>query len=147
MPAWHVHCHECGMSEFTKTIDRLTKEIESFAAKFVPDETLDSFLPSADLVDAGTEYRIRLDVPGITKDQLNVDVSEGTLTVRGERAADDSGTFLKRERRYGAFLRSFTLPDAVTKKDITARFKDGVLTLTVKKTVVDADATHIDIQD
>lgn len=135
------------MSEFTKTLDRLSKEIESFAAKLLPEDMLDSFLPAADLVDAGTEYLIRLDVPGITKDRLKVDLVDGTLTVRGEREADESGTYLKRERRHGAFLRSFTLPDTVGKKDITARFKDGVLTLTVKKTVVDADATHIDIQD
>lgn len=135
------------MSEFTKTLDRISKEIESFAAKLLPEDMLDSFLPAADLVDSATEYLIRLDVPGITKDRLKVDVTDGTLTVRGEREADESGTYLKRERRHGAFLRSFTLPDSVGKKDITARFKDGVLTLTVKKTVVDADATHIDIQD
>jgi HSP20 family protein len=135
------------MSEFTKTIDRLSKEIESFAAKLLPEDMLDSFLPSADLLDAGDEYRIRLDVPGISKDQLKVDVADGTLTVRGEREADEKGTYLKRERRHGAFLRSFSLPEPVGKKDITARFKDGVLTLTVKKTVVDANATHIDIQD
>lgn len=135
------------MSEFTKTLDRISKEIESFAAKLLPEDMLDSFLPAADLVDSATEYLIRLDVPGITKDRLKVDVTDGTLTVRGEREADESGTYLKRERRHGAFLRSFTLPDSVGKNDITARFKDGVLTLTVKKTVVDADATHIDIQD
>lgn len=135
------------MSEFTKSLNKLTKELESFAAKLLPEEMLDSFLPSADLVDAGNEYHIRLDVPGISKDRLKVDVADGTLTVRGERDADETGTYLKRERRYGAFLRSFTLPEPVGKKDITARFKDGVLILTVKKTVVDADATHIDIQD
>ncbi len=135
------------MSEFTTSLNKLAKELESFAAKLLPEDMLDSFLPSADLVDAGTEYLIRLDVPGISKDRLKVDVADGTLTVRGERDADESGTYLKRERRHGVFLRAFTLPEPVGKKDITARFKDGVLTLTVKKTVVDADATHIDIQD
>lgn len=135
------------MSEFTKSLNKLTRELESFAAKLLPEELLDSFLPAADLLDAGDEYRIRLDVPGISKEHLKVDVADGTLTVRGEREADETGTYLKRERRYGAFQRSFTLPEPVGKKDITARFKDGVLTLTVKKTVVDADATHIDIQD
>lgn len=135
------------MSELGKTLGRLTKELESFAAKLLPEDMLDSFLPHADLLDAGDEYRIRLDVPGISKDRLKVEVADGTLTVRGERDAEESGTYMKRERRFGAFMRSFTLPEPVGKKDISARFKDGVLTLTVKKTVVGSDATRIDIQD
>lgn len=135
------------MSNLGNTLNRLTKELESIAAKILPEDLLDSFLPDADLIDAGAEYQIRLDVPGMTKDQLKVEVADGSLVVRGERTIETEHTFIKRERRFGTFHRSFSIPESVTKSDISARFKDGVLTLTVKKNTVDAGDTTIDIQD
>lgn len=135
------------MSNLGNTLNRLTKELESIAAKILPEDLLDSFLPDADLIDAGAEYQIRLDVPGMTKDQLKVEVADGSLVVRGERTIETDHTFIKRERRFGTFHRSFSIPESVTKSDISARFKDGVLTLTVKKNTVDAGDTTIDIQD
>lgn len=135
------------MSNLGKTLGRLTKELESIAAKILPEELLDSFLPDADLIDAGTEYHIQLDVPGMTKDQLKVEVADGSLVVRGERSIETEHTFIKRERRFGTFHRSFSIPESVTKSDISARFKDGVLTLVVKKNQAEAGDSTIDIQD
>lgn len=135
------------MSNLGNTLNRLTKELESIAAKILPEDLLDSFLPDADLIDAGAEYQIRLDVPGMTKDQLKVEVADGSLVVRGERTIETEHTFIKRERRFGTFHRSFSIPESVTKSDISARFKDGVLTLTVKKNTIEAGDTTIDIQD
>ncbi len=135
------------MSNLGNTIDRLAKGLESMASKLLTEESLDRFLPDADLIDDGTEYRILLDVPGMAKGQLKVEVVDGSIVVRGERDIDSEATYIKRERRFGTFHRSFSIPEPVHKKDITARFKDGVLTLTVKKNVDEAGDSTIDIQD
>jgi HSP20 family protein len=121
------------MATIGNTLNRITREIESLVGTILPPEVLDSYLPAADIADTPDALLIRLDVPGLSKSQLTVTVQDGTLTVRGERATDALGTYTKRERRYGAFQRTFTLPDGVVKSDVAAGVKDGVLTLTVTK--------------
>lgn len=130
-----------GMNTLGDTIARLAKDVETFARTILPEDLHDRFLPDADLVDAGEAYLIRLDVPGLTKRHLTITVLDGTVTVSGERQAQADGAFLKRERRHGAFQRSFTVPGGVAKSDITATVKDGVLTLTIRKHVGKDDTT------
>lgn len=121
------------MATIGTTINRLARELESLVGTILPPEVLDSFLPIADIADTPEALVIRMDVPGLSKSQLKITVQDGTLTVSGERPAESLGTYTKRERRYGAFQRTFTLPDGVVKSDVAAGVKDGVLTLTVTK--------------
>lgn len=92
--------------------------------------------PRVDLAESDEAYEIYLDVPGMTKDDLEINFHEGTLTVRGERKQlhrEEDTKFVRVERRYGQFYRSFTLPKAIITDDISAAYDNGVLTITVPK--------------
>jgi HSP20 family protein len=92
--------------------------------------------PASDVYETEAEFLIAIDLPGIERSALEVNVDENRLTVRGERAAEDSGT-----RRGGAggrpsgrFLSRFgPLPPSVDQKNIAADYKDGVLRLRLPK--------------
>jgi HSP20 family protein len=81
-------------------------------------------------------YEISLELPGVEADAIDVSVEDGHLTVKGEKRIEreEKGrTYFFSEREYGAFQRSFRLPLDVQADDITADFKNGVLTLKVPK--------------
>lgn len=93
--------------------------------------------PQADLTETDEAYTIRLDVPGVTKDNINVNLQGNSLTISGERSGDWSAEGEERvrvERVFGTFNRTFTLPEAVDHENIEASYDDGVLTITVPKT-------------
>lgn len=87
------------------------------------------WIPAADVYEEGGEFVITLDLPGIRRDGLDVNLDEGRLTIRGERAPKEGVQPRRSERPHGRFVRSFSLPDTVDRHAITADYKDGVLTL------------------
>ncbi len=92
--------------------------------------------PRADLSETEESYLIRMDVPGLQKENLNVELHEGMLHVKGERKAEHEEkreNFHRVERSYGHFYRSFSLPQAGNPDDVQANLRDGVLTITVAK--------------
>ncbi|MCU0624143.1 MAG: Hsp20/alpha crystallin family protein [Gemmatimonadaceae bacterium] len=90
--------------------------------------------PAAHAVEAADRYVISLDLPGVPADKLQVVAEQGRLRVSGERPAlSAEGTAHVAERRYGAFERSFRLPEAVDAGKIEATVADGVLTITLPK--------------
>ena len=95
-----------------------------------------AFRPSVDIAETNDEYVVTADLPGIDRDDLNVTVAEGRLTLRGERRQNGdslSGPARSVERVYGTFTRSFELPSEVKADGIGATYRDGVLTVTVPK--------------
>jgi HSP20 family protein len=93
------------------------------------------WLPAVDITEIDNGYLIELEIPGVSAEDVGVSVKEGVLTVSGERKfeTETQGRRHRIERRYGRFSRSFRLPDDVDENDISARAKDGVLSLTVAK--------------
>ncbi len=92
--------------------------------------------PAMDLVESGDHYVLRLDLPGLGEDDINLEVEENTLTVSGERHFDqevDDGGFHRIERSYGSFSRSLTLPPGVNAEAVTAQFDRGVLEVRIPK--------------
>ena len=105
-----------------------------------------------DVKDEGDRYTLEADMPGVSKDNLKVEVANGTLTIsadydekKEEKGEDDK--YVYRERRCGSMRRSFNV-DGIREDDITAEFKDGVLKLTLPKQEVKAipEARAIEIQ-
>ncbi len=105
-----------------------------------------------DVKDEGDRYTLEADMPGVNKDDLKVEVSNGTLTIsadydekKEEKGEDDK--YLYRERRCGSMRRSFNV-EGIREEDITAEFKDGVLKLTLPKQEAKAipEARAIQIQ-
>ena len=89
-----------------------------------------------DVVEEEDFYLIRASVPGIKPDQLDITYNKGSLTIKGE-IKDDSdqtqGKYHLRERRYGMFTRTISLPTSVNPENIQASYDDGVLTLRLPK--------------
>lgn len=100
------------------------------------DLAITAWAPSCDIVETDKEYRIRLELPNVKKEDVQITLDQGMLTVQGERKEEkeeESGRFHRRELKYGTFLRRFTLPDEVDSEKVDARFHDGMLTVTVPK--------------
>ena len=95
--------------------------------------------PASDIYETGAEFIIAIDLPGIERGALEVSVDENRLTVRGERAPDDGGGGKRRGgqgrgRPFGRFLSRFgPLPPTIDQSNITADYKDGVLSLRLPK--------------
>lgn len=95
-----------------------------------------AWMPRADIRETEKDYIIDLNLPGIRKEDVKVEVKDDVLTVSGEKKSEkeEKGkTWLRRESSYGSFLRSFTLPEGLHTEDIKANYKDGVLTLSMHK--------------
>ncbi|MGH7619995.1 MAG: Hsp20/alpha crystallin family protein [Gemmatimonadaceae bacterium] len=93
-----------------------------------------SWLPQVETVRRGDKLVVRADLPGMKKEDVNVEVDNGMLSISGERCEerDDSrDEFYRSERSYGQFFRSIPLPEGVTGDQVEASFKDGVLEVTV----------------
>lgn len=104
-------------------------------------ETSSDWAPSVDISETGAEYLIRASLPGVKKEDTKVMYEHGMLTLSGARAQREEQKdekFHKVESFYGNFSRSFALPDAVDDKAIRAESKDGVLTIHVPKTRIEA---------
>ena len=97
----------------------------------LPDMT---WRPAIDVEEKDGKYLVRADLPGMKKKDIHVELKDGYLTLRGERKSEhkeNKDNYHKIERTYGTFERTFRVPESVTEKDIHAKYKDGVLELTV----------------
>src|SRR6516165_5009738 len=93
--------------------------------------------PAVDIVEKEKAYEITAELPGMDESNIDVKVSDGTLTIKGEKRdekEEKKKDYYLSERRYGSFQRSFGVPDGVDADKIEANFKNGVLTVTLPKT-------------
>ena len=86
--------------------------------------------------DAG--YELDIDLPGFKKDEINVELENGYLTISAAKGLDKDeqdkkGKYIRKERYAGAMQRSFYVGDAVTEEDVKAKFEDGILKLSIPK--------------
>jgi len=101
-------------------------EDEAFAAS--------NWLPAVDIAEHKDEYSVKLELPGVSKDDVKITLENNVLTVSGEKKKESkSSTFHRIERSYGAFQRSFTLPSTVKADRIDASYADGILTIVLPK--------------
>ena len=95
-----------------------------------------SFLPSFDIQEGPQAYVFEADIPGIKQDDLDINLTGNRLTVAGKREAKErkeGDCYFTMERSFGAFSRTFTLPEGVDGTKVKAELQDGVLTLTIPK--------------
>lgn len=88
--------------------------------------------PAADVFEKDDAYVVALDLPGIDREKLDISIDENRLTIKGERAARNS-TEHRRECPSGRFVRTFSVPTSVEQKNIRAKYKDGVLEVSLPK--------------
>jgi HSP20 family protein len=108
----------------------LTAETDKEDTSLAPRE------PLMDLMDEKDKYKVIMEVPGINKEDIDISVTEDTVTVkaetRTEQKKEDKGYYYQ-ERTYGSVQRSFSLPGEVLPDTAGAEYKNGVLTITLKK--------------
>ena len=98
---------------------------------------------STDIKETETGYEMEIDLPGFCKDEVSVELNEGYLTISAAKGLDKNeaeseeeakkGNYIRRERYSGACQRSFYVGEELTREDIKASFKHGILTLTIPK--------------
>ena len=91
------------------------------------------FLPTVDVSETPDALVLRYDMPGVKKENAEITVDNGTLTVTGRAEPEESGTILYRETRIGDYQRQFALPENVDAGQITAEMNAGVLTVRIRK--------------
>ena len=121
-----------------RTLQREVDQLfDSFFGQDRDEETNAVWAPQMDMMESDDAYRIQLDVPGLSKEDLTINYQDNRLTVQGTRTAEEQheGTnYVRTERTFGNFYRSFTLPKSIKAEDIEASYDNGVLTIDIPKT-------------
>jgi HSP20 family protein len=96
-----------------------------------------SFVPEIDIKETDKEVRVTAELPGMEEKDIDVSLTEGVLTIKGEKREEheeEKGDTFRSERRYGMFERSIALPNGIDANGAKASFKKGVLKITLPKT-------------
>jgi len=113
---------------FEQTLDRSRGEREGMVAA--------TWAPAVDIYETPDSIVLQAELPGLSKEDIDIQVRDNVLTLKGERRSEKEvkeGNYLRVERAYGGFQRAFTLPAAVQADKIRAVFKDGVLDVSIPK--------------
>ncbi len=100
------------------------------------DLALSSWKPVVDIFDRQDSIVIHAELPGITKEDVSIEIKENVLTLKGERSETkevSEDKYFRKERSFGSFYRAFTLPSTINPDSIKATFKDGVLEIEIPK--------------
>jgi HSP20 family protein len=92
---------------------------------------------------------VRAELPGVKQEDVDITLQDGVLTISGERKAEkeeERGGYYVRERRYGSFSRSLTLPEGIDESKIHARYENGVLEVTVEGAAAVQEPKRIQIE-
>ena len=101
------------------------------------DSSVDRFLPSANILETEKAYEVQLAVPGMNKEDFNIDLEDGKLFITGERnfETNDETTVHQQEIVHGSFRRVFHLPEDADMKKISANYVNGILNIEILKDV------------
>ena len=109
---------------------------ENFARSWPNAATGRTWYPAVDILESKEAYVLRAELPGMSKEDFNLELKEGTLTLMGERKFTkpaEGVQYRSVERVNGKFVRSFTLPETVKHDGIQANYKDGILEVYIPK--------------
>jgi HSP20 family protein len=131
------------LTTFPSDILSMQKEINHMFDRFFRGGTLDdsgimptTWLPAVDLIEEDDQLLAKVELPGVTKDDVKITLQDNTLTIRGEKKQEKEtkeSNYHRLERSYGSFQRSFALPTSVKADKVEAQYKDGILTITMPK--------------
>lgn len=126
--------------DFGTLQDRINRLFDQTLRTFNPEgeEELErgTWAPAVDIHETDDSFVVKADLPGMNKEDIQIDIKDSTLTLKGEKKFEQQvskDNYIRVERTYGTFIRSFTLPQNVDPDKIKAKYKDGVLELTLPK--------------
>lgn len=136
VPAWQSQASVVGspftlMRQFMQDLDEL---FDAFSGRRPSGQPEAAWLPAVEVAERNGQLVVRADVPGLSKDQIKVEVEDGQLIISGERKQEheEKGEgFLRSERTYGSFYRAIPLPEGVDPEQAKATFTNGVLEITM----------------
>ena len=123
-----------GLTTLQDQVNRLFDEGFNRARSAQTD--LATWAPAVDIYEAENELVVKADLPGLQEKDIDIRVENNTLTIRGERKFEkevNEENYLRVERAYGAFTRSFSLPNTVNTEGIHAEYRNGTLTVRLPK--------------
>ena len=107
---------------------------DNFFDNFFNNEHQNDFSPKVDISETNDSFNFQFAVPGMNKNDMNIEINKGYLTVSGERKfTNKDENFHSIENGFGKFTRSFQLPDDIDESKITASHKNGILNIYIKK--------------
>lgn len=118
---------------FFRVFDSLLNNQDLLPTEEVSNRT---WMPPVDIQETQDAYRLSAELPGLTKEDINITLENNVLRLTGERKFEKDAKkegYHRIERTYGAFSRAFTLPSQVNHEKVEAAFENGVLTITVPK--------------
>jgi HSP20 family protein len=126
--------------KFFDEVDRLAEDIGvgrgllASLERGLPNGTLGIWSPQVEMFERDGKLVLRADLPGLSKDDVKVELGDNAVTIEGERRSERAAKrdgFYSSERSYGKFYRRLPLPQGVNTEDATASFRDGVLEVTM----------------
>ena len=126
-----------GMIPFEYRDHNLFNAFDNFERSFFGTSNVDLPAFRTDIRDAGDKYLLDAELPGFNKEDISLDIKDGILTISAEHnesndQKDDNGNYIRRERRYGSFRRSFDI-SGIDENAISASYQNGILQLTLPK--------------
>ena len=120
--------------------DRMNRLFDQALSKTRTDDeeglAASTWLPAVDIFETATSVVMKAELPGVSRENIDIQVRDNTLALKGERTFErevKDENYLRIERSYGAFQRAFSLPTVIQQDKIKAVFKDGVLEVTMPK--------------
>lgn len=147
------------MRRFTKDMERLFEDFEGFRfptffdRPFIPFRTEFKefeWMPQIEVLQTNGDLMIKVDLPGLTKDDVKVELTDEALTISGERKEEKEEKregFYRSERNYGRFYRHIPLPEGVKTDKANAMFQNGVLQVTLPMTKMESHARKLEIKE
>ena len=117
--------------------DRMTRLIdETLSRIWKEDVAREVWSPPVDILERGNEVVLKVDLPEVSQEEIDIRVEENTLTIQGERRLlkeTSEENYIQIERPYGTFRRTFNLPQMIEREGIKASYKDGVLRIVLPR--------------
>jgi len=136
------------MREWTEQVFGEIPEAMPLLPGEAAEETMRTALPVVDLVDQDDKLLLKADMPGVSKDDVRVEIKENRIEISGEVLKEEEEKeegYIRRERRYTRYYRSIPLPAKVDSEKVDASFKDGVLNIEMPK-IEAAEVKRIEVK-
>ena len=144
------------MRKMQEEIERAFPEFWRRSPLLIPGESKEGELmryrrPLTDLKETENEFIMELEMPGITKDDIDIKVTEDTIEIKGEKKyeqkeEDKERGYFFQERKYQGFYRSIPLPAGIKPEETEAKFDNGILEITMKKTEEKEKALKVNVK-
>ena len=124
------------MSALQERMNRLLADFRTRTPLGEEEMAQGAWVPAVDIYETKDSIVLNVELPGVTKEDIALEVKDGTLTIKGEKKLEKDvkeENYHRLERTYGSFMRAFTLPSMVQQDKVKARFKDGILEIQIPK--------------